>query len=74
MRRTDSGTTEFHNVAVRPDEVLGKPNAILEAFLASGRGSLFGPIVQLVFSSVYLGIARGALETAREYTRTQARP
>ncbi|CQD12794.1 dibenzothiophene desulfurization enzyme C [Mycolicibacterium conceptionense] len=39
MRRTDSGTTEFHNVAVRPDEVLGKPNAILEAFLASGRGS-----------------------------------
>jgi alkylation response protein AidB-like acyl-CoA dehydrogenase len=32
------------------------------------------PVIQLVFVSFYLGIARGALETAGEYTRTTTRP
>ncbi len=74
MRRTDSGTTEFHDVEVRADEVLGGPNAVLSAFFQFQRGSLFGPLVQLAFVNVYLGIARGALDAAAEYTRTQARP
>jgi len=74
MRRTDSGTTEFHDVEVRPDEVLGGPNAVLSALFQFQRGSLFGPLVQLVFVNVYLCIARGALDAAAEYTRTQARP
>ncbi|MDV3245719.1 acyl-CoA dehydrogenase family protein [Mycobacterium avium subsp. hominissuis] len=74
QRRTDSGTTEFHNVTVHPDEVLGAPNAILEEFAASKRASLWTPLCQLMFATLYLGIAHGALQAARHYTRTQARP
>ncbi len=74
MRQTDSGSTEFHNVKVYPNEVLGAPNAFILAFMQSKRGSLWTPVVQLIFSNVYLGIAHGALEAAREYTRTQTRP
>jgi alkylation response protein AidB-like acyl-CoA dehydrogenase len=32
------------------------------------------PTIQLVFVNLYLGIARGALRAAAEYTRTHARP
>lgn len=74
MRQTDSGSTEFHNVKVYPDEVLGKPNSFIQAFIDGTRGSLWTPIAQLIFSNVYLGIAHGALEAAREYTQTQTRP
>lgn len=74
MRRTDSGSTEFRNVKVEPEDVLGVPNAFVQAFVGSTRGSLWTPAAQLVFSNVYLGIAHGALEAAREYTRTQSRP
>jgi len=74
MRQTDSGSTEFHNVKVHPDEVLGAPNSFIQAFMDSKRGSLWTPVVQLIFSNVYLGTAHGALEAAREYTRTQTRP
>jgi len=74
MRQTDSGSTEFHNVKVYPDEVLGAPNAFIQAFIDGTRGSLWTPIVQLIFSNVYLGIAHGALEAAREYTLTKTRP
>lgn len=74
MRQTDSGSTAFHQVHIEPDEVLGAPNAFILAFLNSERGSLWTPMVQLIFSTVYLGIARGALEAARDYTRTQSRP
>ena len=74
MRQTDSGSTTFHQVHVEPGEVLGEPNAFILAFMNSERGSLWTPMVQLIFSTVYLGIAHGALETARDYTRTQSRP
>jgi hypothetical protein len=59
MRQTDSGFTEFHDVKVEHDEVLGAPNAFILAFIQSERGSLFAPIVQLIFANVYLGIAHG---------------
>jgi len=74
MRQTDSGSTEFHNVKVYPEEVLGTPNAFIQAFIDSTRASLWTPIVQLIFSNVYLGIAHGALEAAQEYTQTKTRP
>jgi alkylation response protein AidB-like acyl-CoA dehydrogenase len=74
MRQTDSGSTEFRNAKVYPDEVLGEPNAFIHAFMDTKRGSLWTPTAQLTFSTVYLGIAHGALEAAREYTRTQTRP
>ena len=74
MRQTDSGSTRFDHVRVAPEEVLGPPNAFIEAFLTSGPGSLWTPTVQLTFSTMYLGVALGALETAKDYTRTQSRP
>lgn len=74
MRQTDSGSTEFRNVKVHPDEVLGPPNAFVLAFTGNTRGSLWTPAAQLTFSHVYLGIAHGALEAGREYTRSQTRP
>jgi alkylation response protein AidB-like acyl-CoA dehydrogenase len=74
MRQTDSGSTDFDNVIIRPEEVLGGPNNVIDAFANGKRGSLWTPAVQLVFSAVYLGIARAALNEAAEYTRTQSRP
>jgi alkylation response protein AidB-like acyl-CoA dehydrogenase len=74
MRRTDSGTTDFHQVEVLPHEVLGAPNSVITEFFTFGRASLFGPLVQLIFSNVYVGIATGALESARDYTLAHARP
>ncbi|WP_396932491.1 acyl-CoA dehydrogenase family protein [Mycolicibacterium sp.] len=35
---------------------------------------MWTPATQLTFSYLYLGIAQGALETARDYTRTRTRP
>ncbi|MCI4675931.1 acyl-CoA dehydrogenase family protein [Candidatus Mycolicibacterium alkanivorans] len=74
QRRTDSGTTEFHDAKIEPEEVLGKPNAVIEAFAAASRPSIWTPLIQLVFANVYLGIAHGALDAARHYTTTAARP
>ncbi|AFR51588.1 acyl-CoA dehydrogenase family protein [Gordonia hongkongensis] len=74
MRRTDSGTTDFKDVQVLPHEVLGAPNSVITDFFGYRRASLFGPLVQLIFSHVYIGIAAEALDSAREYTLEHARP
>lgn len=69
QRRTDSGSLRFDNVLVRKDEILGPP---------SPPDSAFPTIVvlfdQLMKTQIYLGIAQGALEAAREYTSTITRP
>jgi alkylation response protein AidB-like acyl-CoA dehydrogenase len=74
MRQTDSGSTTFNNAKVYADEVLGAPNAVFESFAHVDRGSLWTAAAQLTFSTVYLGIAEGALQEALEYTRSQSRP
>ncbi|WP_257881402.1 acyl-CoA dehydrogenase family protein, partial [Gordonia terrae] len=63
MRRTDSGTTDFKDVQVLPHEVLGAPNSVITDFFGYRRASLFGPLVQLIFSHVYIGIAAEALDS-----------
>lgn len=69
QRQTGSGTVKFHNVEVFEDELLlgdyvtGAPFTTLEATFS-----------QSVLLNVFIGIAEGALNEAREYTLTQTKP
>ncbi|WP_223161949.1 acyl-CoA dehydrogenase family protein [Salinicola endophyticus] len=69
QRQTDSGTVTFDSVVVEPEEVLIEPGA---------PGTPVVPfrtcLAQLVLVNLYLGIAEGAFEEARRYTRDEARP
>ena len=69
QRQTDSGSVEFQNVELFADEILSSPGPL---------GSIFAGlrplIAQLSFCNIYLGIARGALAEATEFTKTQMRP
>ena len=68
QRLSASGSLTFTDVAVPPDAVLGALDR------ADAQGTLITPVIQAVFASFYLGITRGALATAAEYTRTTTRP
>lgn len=68
QRQTDSGSVEFHDVRVDETEFLTTPGPLGSPF-----ASLRPCIAQLVLGNVFLGIAQGALETAKGYTRTQRR-
>ncbi|MFZ5896330.1 MAG: acyl-CoA dehydrogenase family protein [Myxococcota bacterium] len=68
QRQTDSGSVEFHDVTVDEAELLVEPGPLSTPF-----ASLRPCIAQLSLSNVYLGIARGALSAAREYTLNQRR-
>lgn len=74
MRQTDSGSVTFSGVVVYPDELLGAPGQVTDAFASGSKPSLWTPITQLIFTHLYLGIARGALEEAAHYTRSHSRP
>jgi alkylation response protein AidB-like acyl-CoA dehydrogenase len=69
QRQTDSGTVEFCEVAAGVEEFLKTPGP-----LGSVRASLRSCIAQLILSNIFLGIAEGALEEARNYTLAQTRP
>lgn len=68
QRLSASGSLTFTDVEVPPDAVLGALDQ------ADAQGTLITPVIQAVFASFYLGITRGALATAAEYTRTTTRP
>lgn len=68
QRQTDSGSVEFSDVVVHESELLTSPGPLSSPF-----ASLRPCIAQLVLANVYLGIAQGALESAKEYTHTQRR-
>ena len=68
QRQTDSGSVEFQDVVVHDSEFLTTPGPLGSPF-----ASLRPCIAQLVLANVYLGIAEGALEAAKEYTHTQRR-
>ena len=70
QRLSDSGSAIFTGVRIGHDQVVGS----LAAEKSTPRGSLITPAIQAVFGHLYLGIAEGALATARDYTRTTARP
>lgn len=69
QRRTASGSFTFNNVLVAADELVGPPPN------PEGASATFVYVmVQLSKTYVYLGIAEGALEAARQYTLTSTRP
>lgn len=69
QRQTDSGTVRFKDVFITQDELLleagtnGSPFVSLRACLA-----------QSILVNIYLGLAHGAFEAARNYTLTRRRP
>jgi len=69
QKQTDSGTVEFERVAIAHDEVLVGPGAT-----HTPRMTLRPLISQLIMANLYLGIAIGAYDEARQYTREQTRP
>ena len=70
QRLSASGSVTFHDVRITPEHVVGA----LGADHATPRASLVTPAIQSVFGNLYLGIAQGALATAREYTLSTSRP
>lgn len=71
QRLTESGGVTISEVQVPWEAAAG---FVDKTFQPRVYNTLNVPTIQLVFVHFYLGIARGALETAAEYTRTQTRP
>lgn len=61
QRLSASGSVEYHDVRVEPGDVLGEVGE--EPY-----STLVTPAVQLGFANLYLGIAEGALQRARDLT------
>jgi alkylation response protein AidB-like acyl-CoA dehydrogenase len=68
QRQTDSGSVAFHDVRVEEREILADPGPLGSTF-----ATLRPLISQLTLCNVYLGIAQGALATARAVTRERGR-
>lgn len=69
QRQTDSGTVHFKGVVLRRADVLQAPDTT-----PTPRATLRPLVSQLIMANVYLGLAIGAYEAARRYTRDEARP
>ena len=69
QRQTDSGNVHFDKVYLPTALVLQTPGQA-----PSARSTLRSQVAQLVMTNLYLGIAQGAFEAARDYTLEQARP
>jgi alkylation response protein AidB-like acyl-CoA dehydrogenase len=69
QRQTDSGSVEFENVRIDAHELLDQPGPLGSVF-----ASLRPCIAQLILANVYLGLAEGALEHAKSYTKSSRRP
>jgi alkylation response protein AidB-like acyl-CoA dehydrogenase len=68
QKQTDSGTVEFERVAIAADDVLLAPGAA-----QTPRMTLRTLVSQLIMANLYLGIATGAYDEARQYTSEQTR-
>jgi alkylation response protein AidB-like acyl-CoA dehydrogenase len=71
QRLTESGSVTIDGVRVPWSDAAGFRD---RQFTPRTYNTMNVPTIQLVFVNFYLGIARGALETAAEYTRTRTRP
>ncbi|KWZ53928.1 acyl-CoA dehydrogenase [Burkholderia ubonensis] len=69
QRQTDSGSVTFDGVALAPDEVLHRSEAP-----PTPRATLRTLVSQLVLTNLFVGLAEGALDDAREYVLRQGRP
>lgn len=66
QRQTDSGTSHFEQVKVYKNELLLNPGP-----LSTPYSSLRPLIAQLIFVHLFLGVAEGAFEVARQSIQTQ---
>ena len=69
QRQTDSGSATFERVRVEHAELLLDPGPLSTPFAC-----LRPLIAQLLFANMFLGIAEGAFEEARQYTLKESRP
>ena len=69
QRQTDSGSATFERVRVEENELLLDPGPLSTPFAC-----LRPLIAQLTFTNIFLGIAEGAFEEARNYTLKETRP
>lgn len=70
QRLTESGSVSLNHVRVGWDQAAG---FVGKTFQPRVYNTLNVPTIQLVFVNFYLGIARGALETALTYTQEKSR-
>jgi alkylation response protein AidB-like acyl-CoA dehydrogenase len=68
QRQTDSGSVSFTDVVVHPDELLGPPGAG-----GSVWAGLRACVTQSILGNIFLGLAQGAVDEARQYTLAQPR-
>ncbi|MBO0839832.1 MAG: acyl-CoA dehydrogenase family protein [Sciscionella sp.] len=71
QRLTESGSVTITDVRVPWEQAAG---FVDKEFQPRTYNTLNVPLIQLVFTNFYLGIARGALTTATAYTRDRTRP
>ncbi|MGV2292906.1 acyl-CoA dehydrogenase family protein [Trinickia sp. YCB016] len=69
QRQTDSGGVSFDEVLIAANEVLHRSEAA-----PTPRATLRTLVSQLVLTHVFVGIAQGALEEARDYVLQHGRP
>jgi alkylation response protein AidB-like acyl-CoA dehydrogenase len=69
QRQTDSGSVNFDKVRVDEGEILTEPGP-----LSTPRACLRPLIAQNILVNIYVGIAEGAFEDARNYALNEARP
>lgn len=67
QRQTNSGSITFENVLIEENEIL-TPNPEAGVFK-----TIRSCLTQITFANIYLGIAQGALEAAKDYTQTHTR-
>lgn len=66
QRQTDSGTSHFEQVKIHRDELLLNPGP-----LSTPYSSLRPLIAQLIFVHLFLGVAEGAFEVAKQTVQSQ---
>lgn len=66
QRQTDSGSSHFEQVKISKDELLLNPGP-----LSTPYSSLRPLIAQLIFVHMFLGVAEGAFETAKQTVQNQ---
>jgi alkylation response protein AidB-like acyl-CoA dehydrogenase len=71
QRLTESGSVTINEVRVPWEQAAGYVD---KEFQPRTYNTLNVPLIQLVFTNFYLGIAQGALKTATTYTRDRTRP
>jgi alkylation response protein AidB-like acyl-CoA dehydrogenase len=68
QRQTDSGSVVLDRVRLEENEIFTEPGPLGSVF-----SSLRSLLAQMTFCNIFLGVAEGAMQEARRYTRSHAR-